>query len=318
MQEGREGTRAARPGAADAPMGESPEDRRAPAANDEYLPYHCAHCDRFFAEAALVPIKPEGPYPATLCCPRCRRAVEYFASKVHRPFLHALADAWRYPFRGQGWIHYAGMVVIFRLLLYAKLFGFGVLVAGGSFLAYLFLVVLRSSEGDDDMPQAAEFGEIFDLIRPGLKIVVVLLGAFAGPLLLLYGYDVYGDHDELSPNATAVAWVLAFAGFLLTPAMLLVASHETRWLPLLNPMTALRIVLRLPGAYLMVLVALTTDVIAHLVLSGAASISANAISAMPVFPEAIVVAVSLYAPLVAARQLGLLVGEHRLELGMDD
>jgi hypothetical protein len=92
---------------------------------------------------------------------------------------------------------------------------------------------------------------------------------------------------------------------------LIVSAHREGCLGPLNPVPAVRIIARIPGPYLLTLGFL----LVALVLGFAVVyLTALLVGGIPIVGALALRVFGLYAPVVMARQLGVLVYEHREEL----
>lgn len=176
---------------------------------------------------------------------------------------------------------------------------------------YLFAIVRVTSLGHDD------FGSVgYDVVHPSewfnplvryaLTILVALLPALASFVVL----GVPGNF---------ITYALAFVGISYLPAGFVVAAHAEGCLSPLNPTVAIRLIARIPGAYVSTLVALVVAAALGLVVVEVVDTWVTGSLERRDFLEAIVRAVPgrflvLYAPSVMARMLGVMVRESSEEL----
>lgn len=264
--------------------------------------YRCESCDHLFAEAQLRRL--ELPPPSArhlLLCPDCGRAVAAEVSHASRPFGRAMLSALRYPLQPRGAPPLVGLLL--TIWAFTWIPGLGFYLAMAVVFGYLFTIVRQTARGRDELPGHEDVGDLFGLLGPLAATAFATLVSFLPALVLRHWL---GGSPESDGASVAMFFALVL-GSLYLPGAIIVAAHGRRWHAPLDPLPVVRLMLRLPGAYLGCALAL---IAAYVVVTGVSRLLVGA-------PDFLVVPALVYPLLVAARVLGLLVGEHREELGLE-
>lgn len=278
--------------------------------DDDTVGWHCGSCGASYQRREqLVPI--QARQTVVLACPRCRRRVDELRARVVEPFGRQLAAAALFPWRGDGKLTFLPLAVLSWFFLHLGVHNafpamdvLGVLVGLALPLGYWSVVVVASARGAQEAPGPKEIAGLGDLFSPFFRFVFALASCLAPGLALL----AWGERQA--------AIVVLTLGVLLLPAQLLVAAYS--W-PL-NPLTALRIITRIPAAYGKLLLALVLALggTAGLLLLLGLVVVPLALIRMPILPVLIPTAALIYALLVVGRMLGVLVAAHEHELAIVD
>lgn len=194
-------------------------------------------------------------------CPLCGgdcepTGVGPIATAASGSFASQLAGAFAYPVKGRGlWmlllgpLLFTGVFFVLRYSIFGGIFGLVVAVGVAGYLcAYLVKIVRCSASGDAEPPDWPELGAE-EILRPlGLLLLAVLL----------YGLPAIIAEFSDASEWTVIALRLAGACFL-PMAVAIVAIVNS--FAALNPVLAVRSILRVPLEYLAVLVTLAVVVV---------------------------------------------------------
>lgn len=221
-------------------------------------------------------------------------------------FVSSIPAAFSYPFRGNGKGVLLGGMVFFlciHILRIVPLVGVIVGLMGTGYLCAFAMHIVRSSAGGEDdppdWPECTNWEE--DLLAPVLQLVGAAAVSFLP--LAIYVFSGAGRGDW---HTDAIAWTLLTVGCLYLPMALLTVSLFGTF-RVLNPVTALAAISRVPGDY-----GIATALLAlAVVVSSAASAAAAAVP----FAGAIVKTFSgLYFIMVEMRLIGVLYHTNRERL----
>lgn len=260
----------------------------------------CEHCG-VYREAQET--RWSGPaHAAVAVCATCGGALRKEVQRVTVPITQALLRAFVYPFA-------PAIAVSTLLAALASAFVSFVPLIGGLLsatvvVAYLFLVLRASAEGRDDLASDTEVaGSVVLWLEPLVRYLLTWVVAFSGAGLAFFALGW--------PASAPVIVVLAALGALYLPAGMIVTAHREGCLGALNPVPAVRIIARIPGPYLLTLgFLLVALVLGYAVVY----LTALTLGQVPILGGLALRVFGLYAPVVMARQLGVLVHEHSEEL----
>jgi hypothetical protein len=199
-------------------------------------------------------------------------------------------------------------------------------LSAGVFWGSLFAIVRASARGEKDVP-IPDFSEFFrDWLAPALRGFVassVMWLPLVSYLVLSGGWDVFQQLDRLVmdpmfyltgkfpsvPGETLlrdpVAWVLGLACFAYLPMALMLAATGASVPTLLNPVTAVRGLLRFGRDYAVAMGALLVlglvFLVVQLITSGIRSVP------LPLFARWLAESLECLVPFIMAHVLGLLV-----------
>ncbi|MCY1074533.1 tetratricopeptide repeat protein [Archangium lansingense] len=279
--------------------------------------WFCPACKANLCPGCTVLELQESSNTELLSCGRCGGAAEVL--KVHRsqaPFGKRLLGAWLYPLRPSGLFALVavGAVVAFSrwVFQYAPLLPGLVALAAwlGSFWGSLFWIVRSTSMGAQHFT-APDFQSIHDdLVDPAIRGVVATALIWVPGALFLWHFDE--THRPLPLFGLMVLVTLLYAPM----ALLFAATGESK-LSLLNPIKVVGISVKLGRPYLMVVAWMVPLALVHaLVMMVAAWVSSLPI---PLMAPLVAEAISLFAPFVMARLIGLLLYAYgdRVGYGVD-
>lgn len=163
--------------------------------------------------------------------------------------------------------------------------------------AYPFMLAIGLSTVGCALVSA--FVSFVPLVGGMLSATIVVAFVFLVLRSSAEGRDDLASDEEVAGRL--VLWLEPLFRYLLT------------WLVVgpLNPVPALRIIARIPGPYFLTLAFLLATL---LLGAGAYYVARLAVGGIPLLGPLVVRVIGLYAPVVMARQLGVLVHEHREEL----
>lgn len=267
---------------------------------DEALVRHwCERCQTYRDGAGIRRV---GAGAAAISsCASCGGALRAEVQRVKAPLTGALLGAFLFPAGSlpvaATWV---GVAVGSAFVAFVPLIGGFLSIT--LVLWYLFAIVRVTSLGHDD------FGSVgYDAIHPSewfhplIRYTLTLLVAFLPALAALV---------LLGAAGTTLAYALGFLGLLYLPAGMVIAAHAEGCLSPLNPTVAIRLIARIPGAYLLTLVALTLAAAVGVAIAQLATVFLSGSIVLALSGRI----ASLYAPSVMARMLGVMVREHSEEL----
>jgi hypothetical protein len=270
--------------------------------------HHCKRCDRWFSRPELKVVVlglEEG-----LLCPVCGGFVRHHLSEARRELAPQVVEAWRYPVSGEGALALvalaAGMWVVSFIPLAGSVLALGILSG------YLFAIIRHTLKGHDGLPPPTEFLGPTDLLMPALRfaLVVVVPALPALAVRALAG-------EERTLGMQFLEFVLGLGAVAWAPAGVAVASQGEGILDGLNPLAALSLIARLKKDYGLVVAVLAgygcVGMLLYLVLRATTVLTPVRV---PVVPEVLSIAVGLWAPVVMARILGVMLRERKSELGL--
>lgn len=269
-----------------------------------------------------------------LFCRTCRGEAETIL--LHRsqlrPFAERLREAWRYPFTPYGMAMAVGVGLVLSVLgiftdfsfILARLFP--ATLSAGVFWGSLFAIVRSSARGETEVP-IPDFSEFLrDWLAPAVRGFLasgVLWLPLVSYLVLSGGWDVFQQLDRLVmdpmfyltgkfpsvPGETLlhdpVAWAMGLVCLVYLPMALMLAATGASVLTMLNPVTAVRAILRFGRDYAVALGALVALGLVFLVVQ----FITTGIRSVPVPGVARWLAESIecLVPFIMAHVLGLLV-----------
>ncbi|WP_395805725.1 hypothetical protein [Archangium minus] len=251
-------------------------------------------------------------------CGQCGAAVEEL--KVHRsrtPFLRRLLETWMYPLKPSGLLALLGVGAVVALArgvfhITPSLPKLAVLVVWlGCFWGSLFWIVRSTAMGAEHFTAPDFTSVMHDLVDPAIRglLATALLWV---PAILFIVFSL-GGAEGLGP----LFLLLLIATLLYAPLALLFAATGESKLSLLNPFKVIGVGMSLGQPYLMVAAFLVPLAGLYVLLT----VVGKWVASWPVPLVAPVVgeALSLYAPFVMARMLGLLLYVHgdRVGYGVD-
>jgi hypothetical protein len=243
------------------------------------------------------------PQSPILVCAVCGGALTAEQQRVAQPLTSALLGAFVFPFKPVVFGAVVGVALVSYVVQLIPLFGNA--LAATTILTTVFLALRGTAEGRDDLASEMELSDSFWLwFSPLIRYLLTLVVAYGPPIaaLIILGW----------PAGAPIVIGLAALGTLYLPAGMIVAAHQEGCLGPLNPIPGARIIARIPGPYGLTLGFLLLSVVAGALLAYVA----HWVAAIPVPIVTALIArlINLIAPLIMARQLGLLVREHGEEL----
>lgn len=256
--------------------------------------------------------------PVDVCC-RCRRGV--VALSTHRaealPFAQRLLDAPGFPLGSTGILSLVVLGGIRALTSYVGMssmlmMGAGVfLLRQGLFWAAVFFIIRSSAEGARKMGVLGLRDIQSDVVTPALKgllstallwlpAAIYIAAVSDGGLLGILTYEGYKD---------PVVWGLGIVGAVYAPMALLAGATDLGFAYVLNPIHIFSFIKRMGRDYFIAVFAVAVvlvfgQMVDHLLGLVLAHVN------VPFIPRLVESTVSLYAPFVAARVLGLLLFVH--------
>lgn len=306
--------------------------------------WRCTDC-----EAPLCPECVEARRMQTvdlLLCRACGGRAETLL--VHRselvPFADRLGQVWRYPFTRQGLMVVAGLGAVLtfvgfitQVTLIVGRLGPAV-IGAGLFWGAFFSIIRASLRGENEVP-IPEYSDVFsDWLVPAMRglaatsvvwLTLLLYLAFAG------GWDVFQYLDRLLSDPMfymtgrfhslpgerlledPVAWLLGLASLAYLPVALMMAVTGNSLLDTLNPITAVRGILRLGRDYVVALGTLFTLGLVYLAVRVVSS-SLREIPFEIVVSRWLAQVLECLVIFVMARVLGLLLHTRGDALGYGD
>lgn len=255
----------------------------------------CEHCRAYREGAGIRPVA------GLASCVNCGAALRRESQRVSPPLFLELLRSFVFPV---GSLAVAATWVIASLLTSFTAFVplIGGLLSSTIVLSYLFAIIRFTSLGHDDFGSVSfDALHVTEWFHPLIRYLLTLFVAFLPAITTFV---------VLGPAGAVVIYAVAFVGLLYLPAGLVVAARAEGCLGPLNPLPSLQLIARIPGAYVLTLLAL---VVAAGVAAGITSVERAVVGSS--FLLALVGRVlELYAPSVMARMLGVMVREHAEEL----
>jgi hypothetical protein len=277
--------------------------------------YWCDGCNRSLPGAEAETMRAGSGTLAI--CPTCKRAlvVESRPAGVAtgRPAPLATADgsarggsypevlgrAFLFPFRPMTLAIFAATTVVAYVAGWVPLLGG--LIGTAVQVAFLFQIVRTTAVGQDDFTMEAE--TVLDWVSP--------LGRYFGAFLVA---AMPALAAWLATRNVALAAAGGVAGMVYLPAAFIAASYPSGCLGPLNPLPAIGLIAKIPGAYAVTLAFVAVAVGLGVGLGYVAAALARALAVVPALPSLISMLLHLLPAAIAARMLGLLVREHGDEL----
>jgi hypothetical protein len=244
-----------------------------------------------------------GPPPSAVpACQSCGGVLHRERQRLTVPLTEALAKAYLYPAKPVIALSTAGAALVSAFVGFVPLVGG--LLSTSIVVGFVFLVLRASAEGRDDLAVDTEIATHLSLwLAPLVRYVLTWLVAFSGALAALWFLGW--------PAGAPLAVALGVLGLVYLPAGMIVAAHREGCLGPLNPVPPIQVIARIPGPYFLTLAFLgVTAVVGGALVWGAARV----LFGVPLVGGLLVRAVGLVPLVVMARQLGVLVDEHREEL----
>lgn len=264
----------------------------------------------------------EADHPADACrpvvagagtlyvCPTCGMVTGEVLRRVARPLSDELADAVRWPAKGDNRVTWLALGL--GVVLFSKVPLAGGLMSAGALWSYAFVVIQRGSRGEEDAPAAADFQSWWDLAIPLLQGVT----AMVIPALPLVA-ALFAD-GALRVLLMALGGLWAVAAL---PAALASTAYGGSFARALDPLPMVALVSRIPRDY-----ARTVAVLGALALGWlgskwlAAGLVGLLMGPLPVPAMALGFALDaamIYFPLAMARVVAVLLRERADELGIE-
>jgi hypothetical protein len=267
----------------------------------------CPRCERGVARerCRVIRLGDESAW----ACPECDGLTRAVTTAEHRPLGEVFRTAWRYPLAGDGVIALGALGVGTWIGGHIRITGSA--IAFTLVATYAFSIVRKSAAGDDDLPAPADFIDWFDFFKPAVRALAAGLLAFI-PVIAFAALGVDADGPGMILYALGALFAVAWL-----PASVISASYADNLADAVNPLPIVAMMQRIPKDYALTVVVLWGWSIVGLVLAVVAQVVARLI-AVPILPSIAAEVVGLYAPLVMARTLGLLLRERKIELGLED
>ena len=278
--------------------------------------FECTRCEKIFCDLCVKDLGRVGSRSVQFC-PDCKGRCEPIGWRArHRrteaPFLSVLFEAFKYPFRKEGYILLIGGTVFLMFMRMLTGFGGGFILLGmvillsigtsGYLFSYMQRIIVTSAQGEEILPTWPEFSDFYqDMIAPFLLIAGTLATCFGPALLFLFW----------SSSSESEAWrlmflSLVFLGLVWFPMCLLAVSIADSFSGL-NPVLIAGSILRIPGDYAVACVAV-------LLLGAAGVLLKIAAGFVPIFGGFLAASSSLYFLIVQMRLLGLMYYSNRTKL----
>lgn len=274
------------------------------------ISWTCEDCGKAYTDRREIVELPSGAGVA-LACPRCRRALREQRSRLARPFALELAAALGYPFGAGGRVTFVALAIFtwfwLQMAIYNVFPAMNVLAAAialGLPVGYFARVVTASARGESTPPSPADVLGLGDFFGPLARFFFALASCLLPPLLLAWK----------GPGWTTTTVVVLSVGLLLLPGQLIVAAYG--W-PL-NPLTPLRVILRAPAAYALLLISLLLFAGFFCFVAFLLAWLLRPLVHVPILPTLLVTAHFVYGLLALGRMLGLLLYTHQEELAIAD
>lgn len=274
------------------------------------ISWTCEDCGKAYADRSEIVELPTGRGVA-LVCPRCRRALREQRARVARPFAAELAAALGYPFAAGGRVTFVALAIFTWFFLQMAIYNVfpamnvvAAAIALGLPVGYFARVVTTSARGESAPPSPADVLGLGDFFGPLARFVFALASCLLPPLLLAWK----------GPGWTTITLLVWVVGLLLLPGQLIVAAYG--W-PL-NPLTPLRLILRAPAAYALLLLSLLLFMGFFWGVAFVLALLLRSLSGVPILPSLLVTAHFVYGLLALGRMLGLLLYTHQEELAIAD
>lgn len=257
----------------------------------------CEQCSAYREPHQTRSVGPERS--PLVVCGSCGGVLRTEAQRIAEPLPRALVRAHLYPFAPAIAVSIAVTGLVSAFAAYVPLIG-GLLSATIA-IGFVFLVLRASAEGRDDLAVDTEIAEsLVDWFAPLVRYLLTWVVCFApaGFALFALGW----------PAGAAPAAVLGVLGLGYFPAGIIVAAHGGGCVGPLNPVPGVQLIARIPGAYFMTFAFLVLTLVLGF---GVVAVAQRLFGGIPFLGPALVRVLGLVAPVIMARQLGILVHEHR-------
>ncbi len=283
-----------------------------PVADAAYDPTHwCPRCERGIPASKCRPVElGELSGAHMLVCSTCgsvTRPVDVVESVELAPLYRA---AIRYPVDDG---HALGLVA----LAAGAWFFSHVPLAGGAFalaivITYLLSVIPHTARGRDTLPEPSDFVHFTDYLWPALRATAACVPGVA-PFVLV---GIYGDGlpSALRTLLLAVTGALAMAWL---PGAAAWAAMTNTLGSALDPRPVLAVVTRVPREYAFTVAVVWGLCLVGVMLTSVVEQLTGSFRFLPIVPAVIRYTAAIYAPMVMARVVGLLLRARRDEIGVD-
>jgi hypothetical protein len=256
--------------------------------------------------------------PVDVCC-RCRRGV--VAISTHRaqalPFAQRLLDAPGFPLGATGIISLVVLGGIRALTSYVGMssmlmMGAGVfLLRQGLFWAAVFFIIRSSAEGARKMGVLGLRDIQSDVVTPALKglLSTALLWLPAAIYVVAVSDDGVAGILTYEGYKDPVVWGLGIVGAVYAPMALLAGATDLGFAYVLNPIRIFAFIKRMGRDYLVAVFAVAVVLVFGRLVDHLLGLVLAHVN-VPFVPRWVGASVSLYAPFVAARVLGILLFVH--------
>lgn len=253
---------------------------------------------------------------ATLCLPCGGLAAKLTRPRRIAPYWEMFADFLGAIFSG------AGLVQLFAIGLFMYLVSWlpgvvGWVAVAFVWITYYFQVIGHAARGGTNLPEPADFLGWESIFPPLFRFfVATALIWVPGVVYLLV---VVGPGALLSRGPAAlldpVLFVLIFAGLLYFPAAIIAAAVADSVLAVINPLITVRMILRIPGQYLLTWCVWAGLSVLDMLVRGGLT-AASKVVEVPIFSALLVQVVSLIVPVFTGLILGRLIYQNAEEFGL--
>ncbi len=272
--------------------------------------YWCERCELYVEKEELVRLDGLEGRIEVPCCPRCRSHVRRESQERARGVVALAVDAVEWPGSRRAMVAVVGLgLTSFLLFRFAGLFLIGPAISAATMLTYAAAIVRSTAAGEDEPPYGVDLDGWLEVFATLLRyqFLVALAAAPATAFAITMG---------VSAGTLPMLSVLVVGGLLYLPAALIVAAHANGFFSAIWPLSPLRVAVRFGVVYLRIGAATVVLGLGALLAFALALVLMALASPIPLVPGFLAACVAAYGLLVNARFLGLVVREHRQDVGL--
>jgi hypothetical protein len=215
----------------------------------------------------------------------------------------------------------SGLIQLFAIALVQYLVSWIPLIGGFFslfiYVSYFFRVISSASAGAEKLPEPDDFLGLESMFAPVFRFfLATALIWLPATIYLVWGIGFEAlIEDPGGTLSSPVLVLLVIAGILYFPAAMIAAAVAESALAVINPMITIRLILRIPGQYLLATAIWGVLTVLNLVVMGAIGAVAQAFS-IPIATPVLLNVLGLVVPVFTGFLLGRLIYQNHEHFGV--